>query len=91
MALDIHPDLCDPFSIGSLPGVEYDKPFLYVEQYLDGARGTPEDPATFDLVEFASYEPREMLRGGQWVRKIGEPRWSDLDRVTLEALVGDKL
>src|SRR5215207_3101066 len=91
MVLDVDPVLCDPFSIGSLPGVEYDKPFLYVEHYLDGARGTPEDPATFALVTFSHYQPREVLRSGQWVREIGEPRWSDLDRATVEVLIGERL
>jgi hypothetical protein len=31
-------------------------PLVWIEHYEDGARGTPEDPHTFDLVTFASYE-----------------------------------
>ena len=31
-------------------------PLVWVEHYEDGARGTREDPHTFDLVTFASYE-----------------------------------
>jgi hypothetical protein len=41
-----HPDVFDPFSLRNIPGVEYEKPFVWVEHYLDGARGTPHDPST---------------------------------------------
>lgn len=86
-----HPDVFDPFSIGDLPGIEYDKPFVWIEHYLDGARGTTTDPATFDLVEFAHYEVRNVMRAGQWCKEIGEPSWSALDRATVEALVGEEV
>jgi hypothetical protein len=68
-----HPDVFDPFSLGSIPGIEYDKPFVWIEHYLDGARSTPDDPATFDLVEFSHYEPKEVLRSGKWRKEIGGP------------------
>jgi hypothetical protein len=84
-----YPDLFDPFSPGIIPGTEYDKPFVWIEHYTDGAKGTPSDPATFDLVEFAHYEPRDVLRAGQWAKEIGEPSWSALDRARVEALIGE--
>ena len=31
-------------------------PLVWIEHYEDGARGIPEDPHTFDLVTFSSYE-----------------------------------
>jgi hypothetical protein len=86
-----HPDVFDPFSIGDLPGVEYDKPFVWVEHYLDGARGTLEDPATFDLVTFSHYEPRQVLRGGVWAKEIGDPSWKPSDRATVEDLIGESI
>src|SRR5829696_8024358 len=71
--------------------VTYDKPFVWVEHYTDGARGTPEDRATFDLVEFGHYEPREVLRAGQWTWEIGTPSWSPLDRQSVETLTGERV
>ena len=86
-----HPGVFDPFGRVSLGGLTYDKPFIWIEHYLDGseARGTPQDPATFDLVEFSHYEPRGVLRAGEWRKEIGEPSWSALDRASVEALVGE--
>ena len=83
-----HPDVFDPFSLGDIPGIEYDKPFIWLEHYVDGARGTPQDRASFDLVEFAHYQVRNVMRAGEWRKEIGEPSWSALDRATVEALVG---
>ena len=83
-----HPEIFDPFIVSPLPGVTYDKPFVWVEHYEDGARGTSEDRATFDLVEFGHYEPREVLRAGTWTQEIGTPSWSPLDREAVETLVG---
>jgi hypothetical protein len=47
----------DVFSIGlsSTPGIVYAKPFIWIEHYQTGARGTKDDPATFDVVEFESH------------------------------------
>jgi hypothetical protein len=42
------------------------------------------------LRTFASYEPREVLRAGEWRKEIGEPSWSALDRPTVEALIGEE-
>jgi hypothetical protein len=86
-----HPDVFDPFSIGNIPGIEYDKPFVWIEHYTSGARGTPSDPHTFDLVEFSSYEARDTIVGGVWAREIGSPSWKPLDRGTVESLVGERL
>jgi len=87
-----HPDVFDPFSIASLPGVEYDRPFIWIEHYVDGARGTPEDPHTFDLVTFSSYEVEDLGSYlGEERKRIGEPSWQPLDRATVEALVGERL
>jgi hypothetical protein len=38
---------------------ELQTPFIWIEHYLDGARGTPGDPETFDEVTFSHYEPAE--------------------------------
>jgi hypothetical protein len=43
------------------------------------------------LVEFAHYEPRDVLRAGVWTRTIGEPSWGPLDRETVETLVGERV
>jgi hypothetical protein len=78
-------------ALSSTPGIEYDKPFIWIEHYQDGARGTPDDPATFDLVGFAHYEPRDVLRAGQWAKEIGEPSWSAVDRASIESLIGEEV
>jgi hypothetical protein len=89
--LENHPHVFDPFALASIAGLSYDKPFVWVEHYEDGARDTPEDRATFDLVEFSHYEPRAVLRAGVWSKEIGEPSWQPLDRATVEALIGEPL
>jgi hypothetical protein len=90
-----HPGVFDPFGRVSLGGLSYDKPFVWIEHYLDldGARGSEatQDPATFDLVEFSHYEPRGVLRAGEWLKEIGEPSRSALDRASVEALIGEPL
>jgi hypothetical protein len=88
-----HPDVFDPFSLVSIGGLSYDKPFVWIEHCLDGARGTPSeaDPPTFDLVEFSHYEPRGVLRAGEWRKEIGEPSWKALDRASVEALIGEEV
>ena len=63
-------------------------PLVWIEHYEDGARGTPDDPATFDLVTFDSYEVEDLgAYLGEKRQRIGEPSWSPLDRATVEALV----
>jgi hypothetical protein len=48
-------------------------PLVWIEHYEDGARGTPEDPYTFDLVIFASYEVEELdSYMGEERKRIGE-------------------
>ncbi len=67
-------------------------PLVWVEHYEDGARGTPEDPHTFDLVVFASYEVEDLgAYMGEERKRIGEPSWQPLDRATVEALIAAKL
>jgi hypothetical protein len=81
--LENHPDLFEPFA--------HDKPFVWFEHYEGGGRGTPEDPATFDLVEFSHYERREVLRAGTRVKEIGEPSRRPSDRATAEGMTGSPL
>jgi hypothetical protein len=91
LVLERHPDVFDPFTVAQLPGISYDAPFIWIEHYEDGARGTPQDRATFDLVEFSHYEARDVRGGGVWHKAIGEPSWSPLDRGSVEALIGGPL
>jgi hypothetical protein len=89
-----HPDMF-AVGVGPIPGevveAEPDKPCIWIEHYEDGARGTPSDPATFDLVEFESYRVRDIRRAGEWRREIGEPSRLPLDRATVERLVGSRV
>lgn len=69
---------------------------VWIEHYEDGARGgtpsrTKEDPETFDLVNFASYEAREFVSVNGPEKRIGKPSWKALDRETVEALIGSSL
>jgi hypothetical protein len=63
---------------------------VWIEHYERGVRGTAEDPHTFDLVTFSSYEIEDLganLLGERHMR-LGEPTWRLLDRASVEALVG---
>jgi hypothetical protein len=67
-------------------------PLVWIEHYEYGARGTPDDPATFDLVTFASYEVENLGSYlGEERKRIGEPSWKPLTRYMVEALVGTEL
>ncbi len=67
-------------------------PLVWIEHYEDGARGTPEDPASFDLVLFDSYEIEDLGRyAGEEHKRIGAPSWKALDRASVEALVGGEV
>lgn len=67
-------------------------PVVWIEHHEEGARGKPEDPATFDLVVFEDYRPRDAVDPIDGpVRSIGEPRWKALDRASAERLVGGPL
>jgi hypothetical protein len=59
---------------------------LFVEHYPPRATGGRDE--TFDLVVFAHYEVREVMRGGIWHKEIGSPTWSHLGRREVEVLVG---
>jgi hypothetical protein len=63
-------------------------PLVWIEQRARSALGTPEDPYTFDLVTFASYEVEDL---GEEGKLIGEPVWKPLDRATVEALIGQPI
>jgi hypothetical protein len=59
---------------------------VWIEHYEDGARCTPEDPHTFDLVTFASYEVEDLGSYlGEERKRIGEPSWKPLARIIHEA------
>jgi hypothetical protein len=63
-----------------------------MEHYEDGARGTPEDPHSFDLVTFSNYEVEDLgSYMGEERKRIGEASWKLLDRATVEALIGQPL
>ncbi len=66
-------------------------PLVWIEHYEDGARGTPEDRATFDLVLFSGCEVSEVPRAGEWRKEIEAPTWKALDRASVEALIGGPL
>jgi len=76
----------DPVVVGRYAD-QYDKPMTWIEHYTHGLL----DQATFEMVEFAHYEPRDVLQDGERVREIGEPSWTPLDRATVEALVGQRV
>ena len=59
---------------------------VFVEHYPSGATGGRDE--TFDLVVFANYEVRDIMRCGIWHRELGSPTWKPLDRCTVEVLVG---
>jgi hypothetical protein len=70
----------------------YPSETVVIEHYENGARGTPEDPATFDLLAFPNPAPKTiLLRTGRLVLEMGEPEWKPLDRKSAEALVGGRL
>lgn len=68
------------------------RPPIWVEHY---PRSEAERQAglkeTFDLVIFEDHDVREVLKGGEWRRTIGEPTWRTLDRASVEALIGGLL
>ena len=89
--MESHPDIFDPFSLGNIPGISYDKPFVWIEHYQTGARGSRSDLATFDLTTFEHYEPKDVRSGGVWRKVRGQPSWKTLERATVEVLVGGKV
>ena len=66
-------------------------PFVWVEHYESGSRGTPNDPHTFDLVTFSHYEVKDTLRAGEWAKEIGSPRWRPSTRRQVEMLIGQRV
>lgn len=67
-------------------------PLVWIEHYQEGARGTKDDPHTFHLVTFSSYEVEDLgSYMGKERKRIGEPSWQSLDRTTVEALIGEPL
>ena len=59
---------------------------VFVEHYPPRAAGGRDE--TFDLVDFAHHEVREVMRGGIWHKEIGSPTWAHLSRREVEVLVG---
>ena len=58
-------------------------PFVWVEHY-------PEHEAEigkYSLVQFSSWESREVHLGEVWGRRVGTPRWSSLRSDEVEALL----
>jgi hypothetical protein len=81
------PDVFDPIRVGRFAD-QYNKPFMWIEHYTRGLL----DPGTFELVEFAHYEPRVVLRAGERVKEIGAPTTRQpLDRAEVETLVGRRV
>jgi hypothetical protein len=77
------PDVFDPIRVGRYAD-QYNKPMIWIEHYTHLLL----DPATFELVEFAHYEPRDVLRDGERVKEIGAPTTRQpLDRAEVETLV----
>ena len=71
--------------------VAHDQPFaVWIEHHPPET--TDGETETFELVLFDSYkvEERAPYLGERGVR-LGTPRWKELDRVTVEALVGQPL
>lgn len=67
-------------------------PVVWIEHYEEGARGTEDDPHTFDLVLFASYEVEDLgMYAGEERKRIGIPSWKPLDRGAVEALIGGEV
>ena len=67
-------------------------PLVWIEHYQDGARGTKEDPHTFDLVTFSSYEVEDLgSYMGEERKRIGEPSWLPLGLATVVALIREPL
>lgn len=49
-------------------------------------------PETFDLVTFEREDPEaRLVAPGHWILELGEPDWKQLDRETVEALIGHPL
>jgi hypothetical protein len=67
-------------------------PVVWIEHYERGSRGSTEELQTFELVLFSSYEI-ESSRGyaGEERKRIGRPVWKPLDRVAVEAIVGQPI
>ena len=65
---------------------------MWIEHYRGRGQGTKEDPHTFDLVTFSSYEVEDLgSYMGEERKRIGEPSVLPLDRATVEALIGEPL
>lgn len=74
-----------------LKGHNLKPPVIWIENYEDEARGTKEDPHTFDLVSFEHFEPREAFGPDGWHVRIGDSSWKPLERATVETLIGGEL
>ena len=64
------------------------RPFDWIEHYPPGRGGRGE---SFDLVTFAHYRPRQVLRGGRWRMRLEDPSRRRLTREQAEALAGEPI
>jgi hypothetical protein len=63
---------------------------VWIEQHPPET--TDGSSATFDLVPFSSHDVSEVWVGGKWHKEIGTPTaWKQLDRPSVEALVGEEV
>jgi hypothetical protein len=73
-------------------GNQLPSPVVWIGHYEVGARGTPEDPHTFDLVIFSGYGITERAPYlGEGRRSIERPTWKPLDQQSVETLVGEPI
>ena len=66
-----------------------DRPLVWIEHYPP-RRPLVQDE-TYDLVTFAHYQPRQVLRLGQWRPSFGSPDWRRLSREQVELLIDEPL
>ena len=75
---------------GVIQDNELPTPLVWIEHWPEESTGRGEE--TFELVVFSSYEVTERAPYlGETTAWIGEPAWKQLDRATVEALVGGKV
>ena len=58
-------------------------PLVWIEHYPEHEGGVGE----YSLVQFSSWEPKEVPLGGVWRYRIGSPRWSPLCPEEVEILI----
>jgi hypothetical protein len=75
---------------GVIQDNELPTPLVWIEHWPEESTGRGEE--TFELVVFSSYEVTERAPYlGETRAWTGEPAWKQLDRATVEVLVGGKV